>query len=162
MMPPQYSLSVNNSEFTDKNQDAAVVLISDRKHILLIRRIEREDDPWSGQIAFPGGFRKSSEDLRETARRETLEEVGILPDLAGFIGTYLTYRGEKRVAVFYSIIDDEPKPKKGPEVDDIHWVPLTELKTGKTDLEYPSLDYWGGQIWGLTYRILIDNIREIK
>lgn len=139
-----------------------MVLISDRVHVLLIRRIERMDDPWSGQIALPGGFRKPSEDLRETARREALEEVGILPDLTGFAGTYDTFRGKKHVAVFHSIVEEKPHPIKGPEVADVHWVPLAELKTGLTDLQFPSLDYWGGQIWGLTYRILMDNIREVK
>lgn len=153
---------MNATEFQDIRQDAAVVLITDKDHVLLIHRIERTGDPWSGQIALPGGFRKPEEDLRETARREAMEEVGILPDLSGFAGTYGTYRGQKKVAVFYSVVNGEPERNKGPEVADIHWVRLSELKTGITSLKFPSLDYWGGQIWGLTYRILMDNIREIK
>src|SRR6185295_3323821 len=48
---------------------------------LLIRRAEREDDPWSGHMAFPGGRRGAADrDIEETARRETLEEIGL--DLA--------------------------------------------------------------------------------
>jgi 8-oxo-dGTP pyrophosphatase MutT (NUDIX family) len=49
--------------------------------ILLIRRAERADDPWSGQIALPGGrYDGGDRDLEATAVRETGEETGV--DLA--------------------------------------------------------------------------------
>src|SRR6186713_2279177 len=50
--------------------------------LLLVRRSEREGDPWSGHMALPGGHAHPEDaDLLHTARRETLEEVGV--DLAG-------------------------------------------------------------------------------
>jgi 8-oxo-dGTP pyrophosphatase MutT (NUDIX family) len=46
--------------------------------VLLIRRAERPGDPWSGHMAFPGGHHEPVDrDLRETAMRETMEEVGL-------------------------------------------------------------------------------------
>lgn len=61
--------------------------------VLMVRRTINERDTWSGQIAFPGGRRQKKtrmdihealsddwsewESLRETAQRETLEEVGL-------------------------------------------------------------------------------------
>ncbi len=46
--------------------------------ILLIRRAERADDPWSGQIALPGGrYGVGDRDLEATAVRETREETGV-------------------------------------------------------------------------------------
>src|ERR1700680_3050243 len=49
--------------------------------ILLIKRAEHMDDPWSGHVALPGGREEPADaSLQETAVRETLEETGI--DLA--------------------------------------------------------------------------------
>jgi len=49
--------------------------------LLFIKRAEYPGDPWSGQIAFPGGREESGDaSLRETATREAREETGI--DLA--------------------------------------------------------------------------------
>ena len=46
--------------------------------ILLIKRAERADDPWSGQIALPGGrYDVGDRDLEATAVRETREETGV-------------------------------------------------------------------------------------
>lgn len=61
--------------------------------VLLVRRTINEKDAWSGQVAFPGGRRQKKtrmdiaealqddwsewESLRETAQRETMEEVGL-------------------------------------------------------------------------------------
>ena len=62
----------------------ALVLLEGRQglEILLIRRAERADDPWSGQIALPGGrYDGGDRDLEATAIRETREETGV--DLSG-------------------------------------------------------------------------------
>ncbi len=46
--------------------------------LLLIRRAVREGDPWSGQVALPGGrWSPGDEDMVSTAIRETLEETGL-------------------------------------------------------------------------------------
>ena len=47
-------------------------------HILMIKRAEREGDPWSGHMAFPGGrMDKGDANGYAVAVRETEEEVGL-------------------------------------------------------------------------------------
>src|ERR1700686_1895287 len=70
----------------DGVRQAAVALIfrlgkADVLELLFIKRAEYAGDPWSGQIAFPGGRAEAGDtSLAETAIRETHEETGI--DLA--------------------------------------------------------------------------------
>ena len=47
--------------------------LGDDEEVLLIRRAEREGDPWSGQVAFPGGMVNAEDErFEDTARRETV------------------------------------------------------------------------------------------
>ena len=55
--------------------------------ILFIERSTNENDPWSGQIAFPGGKSERGDgSLRQTAERETWEELGVDLTAARFLG----------------------------------------------------------------------------
>jgi 8-oxo-dGTP pyrophosphatase MutT (NUDIX family) len=60
---------------------AVAIILVPHEHdldILLIRRAEVTGDPWSGQMALPGGRRDAEDtDLLATAIRETREETGI-------------------------------------------------------------------------------------
>ena len=68
-----------------RSRQAAVALVLAPDHdgagslsLLLVRRSDRDGDPWSGHMALPSGqAHESDADLLQTARRETLEEVGI-------------------------------------------------------------------------------------
>ena len=65
-----------------RDRHAAVALMlrerSGRLELLVIQRAEKAGDPWSGHMALPGGRREPGDrDAYDTARRETLEEVGI-------------------------------------------------------------------------------------
>jgi 8-oxo-dGTP pyrophosphatase MutT (NUDIX family) len=72
-------------EVTPSDTLVALVLREGRAQgaeILFIERAEKEGDPWSGHMAFPGGRVDSSgESPEQAAVRETLEEVGL--SLAG-------------------------------------------------------------------------------
>jgi 8-oxo-dGTP pyrophosphatase MutT (NUDIX family) len=142
--------------------------------LLLIRRAEREGDPWSGHMALPGG-REQAEDARpaDTAARETREEVGI--DL-GAQGRLLgplqpvwpqSSRAPRilvRPFVFWAPGDTRTAPND--EVDEAVWVSVAELMEpgavtehlleieGMGPLRFPAFGTRGYVIWGLTHRIL--------
>lgn len=70
------------ADFPDRPYAAVALLLApDPDRLLLIRRAERAGDPWSGQLALPGGRREAHDpDLLHTAIRETAEETGMVLD----------------------------------------------------------------------------------
>lgn len=75
---------------TGRNND------NDTLEVLLIKRATRRGDPWSGDVAFPGGHVETGETDVEAAVRETMEEIGLdLSDEAKF--EYLTDLPKQRM-----------------------------------------------------------------
>ena len=79
----------------EKTRQAAVAIIlreasmdgAEQTEVLFIQRAERPGDPWSGQMAFPGGHREDSDiSLQAAAMRETNEEIGLSLDNADYLG----------------------------------------------------------------------------
>ena len=57
---------------------------------LQVLLIERNEEPWRGQWALPGGFVRENEDLDAAARRELQEETGVrdaVLEQVGAVGT---------------------------------------------------------------------------
>jgi 8-oxo-dGTP pyrophosphatase MutT (NUDIX family) len=155
-----------------KSAGVAVIFHSsgDEEKVLLIKRAEREGDPWSGQVAFPGGMVSPSDrSFEETARRETAEEVGIdLASAAVFLGCMREFKARTReILVVPSVFRLEAAAKVTPnrEVASYEWAPLRILagedarstyllRREGAELAFPSLVYRSFVIWGLTERII--------
>src|SRR5437879_12622370 len=77
------NLSSNPRSSTDERVDAVVAILlyqdsADELNTLLIHRMERSTDPWSGQIGLPGGrVEKFDGSTQEALEREVREEVGL-------------------------------------------------------------------------------------
>jgi len=136
--------------------------------ILLIRRVERSSDPWSGQIGFPGGHKSPVDrDFLQTAMREAAEEVGVVlsqHQLLGALPLVITRSRRVQVVPFVFALRSEVIVRINREVAESFWVPLSELMRLEAkkrsvhvvegDLEVNSYDYNRRIIWGLTFRIL--------
>lgn len=138
--------------------------------VLLMKRVDRDGDPWSGHISLPGGrYQASDENLLTTAIRETHEELGI--DLRGarLIGElsplHPRMSGPTGIEVmpFVFLTEAAVEPVCGPEALSAFWLPLETAASGTLDGTYtypgstttfPSWSYDGHIIWGLTMRIL--------
>lgn len=158
---------------------AAVAVIlregADGLELLFIRRAEHPRDPWSGQMAFPGGRAEPGEDLAQTAIRETAEEVGLDLDAAnGRLGTldqvHATARGrlvDLVIQPFVFRVEPRAQADPGEEVRSIHWISLDALlaPTFRSTLRYehegasfelPCFRIGDTVIWGLTYRMFLN------
>lgn len=141
--------------------------------LLLIRRAQHDDDPWSGHVALPGGRRHPDEPLVETARRETREEVGFdLNRHGALLGALPPVAPASRrlpqlaVSPFVFAAEADRELILDPkEVDAAVWVPLAELRderaageilieVGEGNQRFPSLTWQDYVVWGLTLRIL--------
>ena len=143
--------------------------------LLFIRRAEHPEDPWSGQMAFPGGRSEPGDaDLLATAVRETKEEIGVdLSREADYLGPLDEVHAMARLRPVDLAIAPFAFRLRGPatfrpnhEVRSIHWIPLDELMRedrrsvmdysyqGST-LQFPCLRVEDLVIWGLTYRMFM-------
>ena len=154
---------------------AVAVVIHDEPagpRVLLMKRNERAHDPWSGHISLPGGgYELSDADLLACSIREAHEELGLALTRTGCLGnlapTHPAMAGPKGIQVtpFVFVTEAPIEPVCGDEAAAAFWLPLELAASGKLDgtytypetqMQFPSWDYDGHQIWGLTLRILHD------
>lgn len=155
----------------------AVVLVPDPDSLLLVRRAERSGDPWSGQMALPGGRREGEEDLLFTAIRETEEEVGLVLPPEALVGVLDDMAPRTPVlppiSVRPYVFQLQRRPPTGQISEEIaatHWVPLANLLNDEyyanvevmvraQQMRVPAFRLEEGTVWGMTERILSDLLR---
>jgi 8-oxo-dGTP pyrophosphatase MutT (NUDIX family) len=157
---------------------AAVALIfrageEGRPELLFIKRAEYPGDPWSGQVAFPGGREERGDtSLSETAVRETREETGIDLDHDGRIIGRLDDLYPRSVRLppisvrpFVFALERSEPLSLSSEVALAFWIPFGSLATSdawREDTVFASgiqlnarvFRHQDHVIWGMTERIL--------
>ena len=160
---------------------AAVAIIlhetaEDGVSVLIIERARHDGDPWSGDLAFPGGRLEPDEDDQAAAERETLEEVGV--DLSG---ARLLGRLDDRparilpltVCAFVYAVDTIPDLVISDEVSEAFWIGVADLVDTDRHCDhlapvdarrFPAIDLLGpGRplLWGVTYFFLCEMLRDV-
>ncbi len=150
----------------------AAVLVPAPDALLIIRRAERSGDPWSGQMALPGGRRdRGDADPRDTAIRESREEVGVVLTAAHYLATLPDIAPKTPmlppvvVRPYLFILPERPILTPNDEVAEARWVRLDALKDPAIYRPYslelrgemrtfPAYHLGESVIWGMTERIL--------
>ncbi|MDH3380796.1 MAG: CoA pyrophosphatase [Gammaproteobacteria bacterium] len=160
-------------------KQASVALVLRRQRdmleMLFIERAQHGGDPWSGQMAFPGGRREIHDpDIRVAAERETLEELDLVLADAGALGRIDDLQGQSGgkplglvIACHAYILDRPVTLSPNYEVQDYLWVPLPTLLDPANQVMHPSPSHGGKPypgirvsdvpqhvVWGLTYRFV--------
>ncbi len=158
----------------------ALVVAPDPPAILFIRRATRDGDPWSGQMALPGGKSdRADADLRATAIRETSEEVAISLESAEFLGALddvaprTPFLPPLMVRPYvFSLREAVPPRPSSHEVADAFWLSIDELvRPGTygavpidirgTSRVFPAYVLGNHIIWGMTERIITPLLRGL-
>lgn len=175
MAPFERLESLKNKASENNNPRSAAVMMllypkNGMTHLVLIVRNSYEG-VHSGQIAFPGGkYEKEDKNFKETALRETHEEVGISPERMKIIRPFTPMYippSNFMVHPFLGICNDEicfvPDPS---EVAQIVELPLADFLSDAIVIEanlstsyaqninVPAFDIEGHIVWGATAMIL--------
>lgn len=167
---------VDRSAWPDHTPAAVALLFRQSQdggvEILFILRAEFPGDPWSGNIAFPGGHIEIDDDsARSAAEREAFEEIGIDLQHEEFLGQIDDVAGAHLpviVSCFAYIVAETTVITPNREIGETFWVPIKTLADPERQrlhnvifrgekLERPALDLLGpGRtlLWGITYRLL--------
>ncbi len=141
--------------------------------LLMIKRAEWDDDPWSGHVACPGGrVEPGDRDLAHTAMRETWEETGIdLERVGRLVGTLddLSPRTPVlppiAIRPFVVLVPANVEVVQSSEVAAAFWVPLPALRErgawgmGTVHVrgeprDVSTFTHGSYTVWGLTERVL--------
>ncbi len=157
--------------FSEETQAVAAVAlllrdVEEELKLLVVKRVENPKDPWSGQMALPGGRRETKDrNLKETAIRETFEETGInLLDDTCFFGVLepvkSAVRPDMKILPFIFLLDYDPEINLSPsELERYIWLTPKQLTENKGSTRFnfgtfPAYVIEDNVIWGLTYMIL--------
>ncbi len=160
----------------EQNATAAVALlmyVDKTIFILFVKRVKNLKDPWSGQMALPGGKRDiTDETLKDTVIRETAEEVGIDLNTCQILGVLPALQSVPRpsMKILPFVIFCERKPEivlNKNELEAYVWISLEDLVRNKGTYtcgigEFPAYLIGEYVVWGLTYRILQDFFRVLE
>ena len=152
---------------------AVLILISSESERILFTLRTQIVRHHQGQISFPGGkYDEEDKNLKNTALRETFEEVGISKDniiLIGRLNPSITI-SNYFVMPFVGIVEENtPLRINNLEVEHCFLAPISELM--KEDnylmgdfngLQLPYYKYKNYKIWGVTGGILTDLFRRLK
>lgn len=149
--------------------------------LLMIKRAEAENDPWSGHIACPGGrMDPMDSSLEMTAIRETWEETGVdlsrdgrvlgtLDDISPRIPSLPPLIIRPFVAVVKPDVDITPSI----EVAEAFWVPLSAIRETASwgrgmvhvrggEREEDVFRHGDYTVWGLTHRALMQFLQLLS
>jgi 8-oxo-dGTP pyrophosphatase MutT (NUDIX family) len=140
--------------------------------VLFIIRAQHDDDPWSGNIGFPGGrLNDNGESPREAAERESFEELCLELNKAKLLGRLDDLYGATLpvlVSCFVYHLEGKPLLKPNHEIASTFWCPLPKLLEDSRHT-HESFTYRGEVrshpvvkllepdqplLWGITYRLL--------
>jgi len=147
--------------------------------LLMIQRAERDGDPWSGHMGFPGGRHDEDDaNIYRTAMREMHEEIGIDEsqiELIGRLSDLMTrsdvwHRPMVVTPFVCRLKGEEPMLLAKQEVAKVVWIPLRFLadtshrqsmpwKSRGLSMHLPCYVFDSKRVWGLSLSMIDELLR---
>ncbi|MEM7207994.1 MAG: CoA pyrophosphatase [Pseudomonadota bacterium] len=168
----------------DHAQRLAVIALifwedEDGLSVCLGRRAINPLDPWSGDMAFPGGRAETIDrNLHDVAARETKEEVGLILPRESLLGrmdkmeaTGSSTRPLTTVWPLVYLLESAPEPfRLNEEMSDAMWVPTAHLWNPKnwmafsfppTQAQRSGISIGNHFLWGFSLKVLVTLSEQI-
>lgn len=115
---------------------ADLVILTVRNDQLQVLVIVRDNEPFAGQSALPGGFLRPGEDVEEAAKRELRQETGLdiearqihLELLSVYSAPERDPRGRVISVTFLALSPNLPIPRAGTDARRAFWAPVTDVR----------------------------------
>lgn len=92
--------------------------------------VQRGNEPYKGQWAFPGGFLEMDETAEDCARRELEEETGLKEAYVEQLHTFTDVNRDPRervITIAYYMLVKTDKVKGGDDADKAQWFPVGDI-----------------------------------
>ncbi len=107
------------------------VIFFQKENKLKILLIQRNNEPFKGEWALPGGFLEENEELADGARRELKEETGLelekIFQIRAFGKPKRDPRGRTISIAFMGIVENEEEVKGADDAKDARWFDCNKL-----------------------------------
>jgi len=162
---------------SESRTHAAVALVVKEEDeglsILFIERAHHENDPWSGDLGFPGGKVEEDDDgAQGAAVRETMEEIGLDLSCADCLGQLDDIAGAHlpvHISCYVWSVRNSPSFTLSHEVSAAFWFPMKDIvdpsRHGEFTVRFRNKSYLRPAIrilepgrtvlWGITYRLVM-------
>ncbi|MCP4681130.1 MAG: CoA pyrophosphatase, partial [Desulfobacterales bacterium] len=150
--------------------------------VMLVKRAEREGDPWSGHMAFPGGrMEKKDSNVYKATIREVEEETGLdllmeahyIGRLSDLLAKTHDRKSNMVLTAFIFSLEKEPEWHFNYELLERVWIPLDYFKepsnrkkmdwqVAGNSVQLPCYYFEERVIWGLTLSLIDELIKLYK
>jgi 8-oxo-dGTP diphosphatase len=148
-MPPRnrqtgrlVTAEVRAHAFVQLAVDLAILTVREGRLQVLV--VERDNEPYAGWLALPGGFLRDGEALYDAAKRELVEETGLdagplhLEPLATYDAPDRDPRGRVVSVAYLALAPDLPIPTAGSDARSATWAPVGNVAT-RLAFDHPDI-----------------------
>ncbi len=146
-----------------KRNETTVSIVTYGNKLILLKRKTRKDDPWSGDMCFPGGFIKDGEDIMTAALRELNEETSIDLKFIRKVREFEVFHPKRiteiNVHPIWFSTSRIMSIHVGDEIERGGWYTIGDHIRGSDERRGEFLTWNGDIVWGLTYRIYLQFLK---